>query len=188
MEYYKLFNKTNLRSDAGVDRAIVKARLANFDKQIESVESLEAEQLCKERDQFEIKQIQQLSDSYPSDLSLRFELGVLQFKANDIQTAIKSFQSSQTSPHREIASLNYLGQCFSKRGMNDMASRTLQNALDKKEVMDDEKMDLYYQLGCVLEKTGKIEESIEQFKQIYERDIDYRDVSDRVDSYYMKLE
>ena len=72
--------------------------------------------------------------------------------------------------------------------MNDMASRTLQNALDKKEVMDDEKMDLYYQLGCVLEKTGKIEESIEQFKQIYERDIDYRDVSDRVDSYYMNLE
>jgi tetratricopeptide (TPR) repeat protein len=188
VEYYKLFNKTNLRSDAGVDRAIVKARLANFDKQIESVESLEAEQLCKERDQFEIKQIQQLSDSYPSDLSLRFELGVLQFNANDIQSAIKSFQRSQTSPHREIASLNYLGQCFSKRGMNDMASRTLQNALDKKEVMDDEKMDLYYQLGCVLEKTGKIEESIEQFKQIYERDIDYRDVSDRVDSYYMNLE
>ena len=188
VEYYKLFNKTNLRSDAGVDRAIVKARLANFDKQIESAESLEAEQLCKERDQFEIKQIQQLSDSYPSDLSLRFELGVLQFKANDIQSAIKSFQRSQSSPHSEIASLTYLGQCFSKRGMNDMASRTLQNALDKKEVMDDEKMDLYYQLGCVLEKTGKIEESIEQFKQIYERDIDYRDVSDRVDSYYMNLE
>ena len=78
-------------------------------------------------------------------------------------------------------------QCFSKRGMNDMASRTLQNALDKKDVMDNEKMDLYYQLGCVLEAIGKKEESIEQFKQIYERDIDYRDVADRVDAYYMNL-
>ena len=33
----------------------------------------------------------------------------------------------------------------------------------------------------------KEEESIEQFKQIYERDIDYRDVADRVDAYYMNL-
>ena len=69
-----------------------------------------------------------------------------------------------------------------------MAARTLQNALDKKEVMDNEKMDLHYQLGCVLEVIGKKEESIEQFKQIYERDIDYRDVADRVDAYYLNLE
>ncbi|MEC9331670.1 MAG: hypothetical protein VX409_04470 [Verrucomicrobiota bacterium] len=188
VEYYELFNKTNLRSDAGVDRAIVRAKLSNYDQRIESADSERVEQLRKERDCFEIEQVQQLAESYPSDLSLRFELGVLQFKADDIQSAIKSFQRAQGSPHREIASLTYLGQCFSKRGMNDMAARTLQNALDKKEVMDNEKMDLYYQLGCVLEEIGKKEESIEQFKQIYERDIDYRDVADRVDAYYMNLE
>jgi len=188
IEYYEKFNKTNLRSDAGVDRAIVKAKLSSYDQRIESADSKSSDQLLKERDCFEIEQIQKLAESYPSDLSLRFELGVLQFEANDVQSAIKSFQRAQGSPHREIPSLAYLGQCFSKRGMNDMAARTLQNALDKKEVMDNEKMDLYYQLGCVLEKIGKKEESIEQFKQIYERDIDYRDVADRVDAYYMNLE
>ena len=187
VEYYELFNKTNLRSDAGVDRAILMAKLSSYDQRIESIDIENVKQLRKERDSFEIDQIQKLAETYPSDLSLRFELGVLQFKANEIQSAIKSFQRAQTSPHREIASLAYLGQCFSKRGMNDMAARTLQNALDKKEVMDNEKMDLYYQLGCVLEAIGKKEESIEQFKQIYERDIDYRDVADRVDEYYMNL-
>ena len=188
VNYYELFNETNLRSDAGVDRSIIKAKLSGYDQRIESADSESSVKLAKERDSFEIEQIQLLAESYPSDLSLRFELGVLQFKANDIQSAIKSFQRAQSSPHREIASLTYLGQCFSKRGMNDMAARTLQNALDKKEVMDNEKMDLYYQLGCVLEEIGKKEESIEQFKQIYERDIDYRDVADRVDAYYMNLE
>ena len=187
VEYYELFNKTNLRSDAGVDRAILMAKLSSYDQRIESIDIENVDQLRKERDSFEIDQIQKLAETYPSDLSLRFELGVLQFKANEIQLAIKSFQRAQASPHREIASLAYLGQCFSKRGMNDMASRTLQNALDKKDVMDNEKMDLYYQLGCVLEAIGKKEESIEQFKQIYERDIDYRDVADRVDAYYMNL-
>ena len=187
VEYYELFNKTNLRSDAGVDRAILNTKLSSYDQRIESIDIENLDQLRKERDSFEIDQIQKLAETYPSDLSLRFELGVLQFKANDIQSAIKSFQRAQANPHREIASLAYLGQCFSKRGMNDMASRTLQNALDKKDVMDNEKMDLYYQLGSVLEAIGKKEESIEQFKQIYERDIDYRDVADRVDAYYMNL-
>jgi len=171
-----------------VDRSIIKAKLSGYDQRIESADSESSIKLAKERDSFEIEQIQRLSESYPSDLSLRFELGVLQFKTNDIQSAIKSFQRAQSSPHLEIASLTYLGQCFSKRGMNDMAARTLQNALDKKEVMDNEKMDLHYQLGCVLEVIGKKEESIEQFKQIYERDIDYRDVADRVDAYYSNLE
>jgi tetratricopeptide (TPR) repeat protein len=187
IEYYERFNKTNLRSDSAVDRAIVQTKLRRFDAQIEEAEGEAAEKLTEERKAFEIGQIQHLSDTYPSDLSLRFELGVLQFEAGDVQSAIRSFQRAQGNPHKEIAALTYLGQCFSKRGMNDMAARTLQNALDKKEVMDDEKMDLYYQLGCVLETMDKKEESIEQFKQIYERDIGYKDVADRVDAYYMSL-
>ena len=72
--------------------------------------------------------------------------------------------------------------------MNDMAAGTLRKALDKKEIMDDEKMDLHYQLGCVLDSMDRTEESIEQFKLIYERDIGYRDVADRVDAYYASLE
>jgi hypothetical protein len=36
----------------------------------------------------------------------------------------------------------------------------------------------------VLEKMGKVEEAIEQFKQIYEIDIGYKDVSAKVDAYY----
>ena len=40
------------------------------------------------------------------------------------------------------------------------------------------------QLGSVLEKMGKTDEAIEQFKQIYEADIGYKDVSAKVDAYY----
>jgi hypothetical protein len=35
-----------------------------------------------------------------------------------------------------------------------------------------------------MDRTG---ESIDQFKLIYERDIGYRDVADRVDAYYANL-
>ena len=136
---------------------------------------------------FEMAQIQRLSDTYPSDLSLRYDLGVLQFEAGEITAAIQSFQRAQANPHREIGSLMYIGRCFAKRGMNDMAAGTLQKALEKKVVMDDEKMDLHYQLGCVLGSMERTEESIDQFKIIYEKDIGYRDVAERVDAYYASL-
>ena len=47
--------------------------------------------------------------------------------------------------------------------MNDSAVRTLQNAIKEKPVLDDEKKDLIYHLGCVFEKMEKKAEAIEQF-------------------------
>ena len=72
--------------------------------------------------------------------------------------------------------MNYLAQCFAKRRMFDLATRTLQDALKEKLVFDDEKKELIYNLGCVLESMGKKDEAIKQFELIYEVDIGYRDV------------
>ncbi len=187
IEYYERFNKINLRSDAAVDRAIVDTRLMQFDWQIKQAGEGEAGKLEAKRKRFEMEQIHRLSERYPSDLSLRYDLGALQFEAEETTLAIQSFQRAQANPHREIASLMYIGRCFARRGMNDMAAGTLQKALDKKEVMDDERMDLLYQLGCVLDSMDRKEDAIEQFKIIYERDIGYRDVAERVDAYYASL-
>jgi hypothetical protein len=65
-----------------------------------------------------------------------------------------------------------------------MAASTFQNAIKEKPVFDDEKKELVYQLGSVLEKMNKREEAIEQFKQIYEVDIGYKDVAAKVDAFY----
>ena len=89
-----------------------------------------------------------------------------------------------TNPALRIQSMTYLGHCFSRRNMNDLAARTFQTAIKEKLTFDDEKKDLIYSLGSVLEKMGKRDEAIEQFKQIYESDISYRDVAAKVDAYY----
>jgi hypothetical protein len=80
--------------------------------------------------------------------------------------------------------MSLLGQCFARRGMNDMAARSLQNAIKEKVVFDDERKELIYALAGVLEKMDKKEEAIEQLKLIYEVDIGYKDVAARVDKYY----
>lgn len=58
------------------------------------------------------------------------------------------------------------------------------NSPKEKTVFAGEKKDLIYALGCVLEKRGKPEEAIEQFKLIYETDISFKDVAAKVDAYY----
>ena len=80
--------------------------------------------------------------------------------------------------------MNLLAQAFAKRGMNDLAAKKLQEAIKEKLVFDDETKELRYQLGVVLEKMGRAQEAIEQFKAIYEQDVAYRDVTERVDAFY----
>ncbi|GIT12778.1 MAG: hypothetical protein CM1200mP34_1840 [Verrucomicrobiales bacterium] len=160
--YYERFNKTNLRSDAAVDRAIVDTKLLQFDWRIEQAGEAEAGELSDERKAFEWSRYN-ACPRVPVRPVAAYDLGVLQLEAGEYG-AIQSFQRAQANPHREIASLMHIGRCFAKRGMNDMAAGTLQKALDKKEVMDDEKMDLHYQLGCVLDSMERREESIGQLR------------------------
>ena len=123
-------------------------------------------------------------EKFPTDLAIRFEMGVLNFQAGKIGEAIQEFQKAQGNPHKRIAAMGYLAQCYAKRKMFDLAARTLQNAIKEKPVFDDEKKELTYNLGCVLESMGKKEEAIEQFKLIYELDISYKDVAAKVDAFY----
>ena len=111
-------------------------------------------------------------------------MGQLYFQTGKITEAIQEFQKAKNNPHKSLAAMNYLAQCYAKRKMFDMAARTLQSAIKEKIVFDDEKKELVYNLGCVLESMGKKEEAIEQLKLIYEMDIGYKDVAAKVDAFY----
>ena len=80
--------------------------------------------------------------------------------------------------------MNFHAQCFTKRKMFDLATRTLQEALKEKLIFDEEKKELIYNLGGVLDAMGKKDEAIKQFELIYEVDINYRDIAAKVDAFY----
>ena len=105
-------------------------------------------------------------------------------QAGKLTEAMGEFQKAQANPQRRLAAMAAMGQCLSARGMNDMAAKKFQEALKEKPSFDDEKKDLLYQLGSVLEKMGKKEDAMDQFKQIYEVDISYKDVATKVESFY----
>jgi tetratricopeptide (TPR) repeat protein len=190
LEYYDRIKNSAMGNDPSLDTAISKTIVRRFDHQIselnpfdadhaERVAAVQAEKLA-----FQVAECQKRVEKFPTDLAIRFEMGVLNFSAGKIGEAIQEFQKAQGNPHKRIAAMGYLAQCYAKRKMFDLAARTLQNAIKEKAVFDEEKKELTYNLGCVLESMGKKEEAIEQFKLIYELDISYKDVAAKVDAFY----
>jgi tetratricopeptide (TPR) repeat protein len=190
LDYYLKLKQSDAGNDPSLDRAIAETTLRKFDHELEQLEPTAPDLAEKQalvqaaRQAFQLEECKQRADRYPTDLGIRYELGVQFFQVGKISEAIGEFQKAQNNPQRRISALCYLAQCFSRRGMNDSAVRMLQSALKEKQTFDDEKKDLIYQLGCVLEKLNKKEEAIEQFKILYESDISYRDVAAKVDAYY----
>jgi tetratricopeptide (TPR) repeat protein len=190
LEYYDRVKNSPMGNDPSLERAIAETIARRFDYQTEQLDPSApdyADRLARlqaEKLDFQVTECQKRVEKYPTDLTIRFEMGVLYFQAGKIGEAIAEFQKAQGNPHKRIAAMSYLAQCFAKRKMFDLAARTLQNAIKEKPMFDDEKKDLVYNLGCVLENMGKKEEAVEQFKIIYEMDISYKDVAAKVDAYY----
>ncbi|MDA1273426.1 MAG: tetratricopeptide repeat protein [Verrucomicrobia bacterium] len=191
LEYYGKLEAREGGTDPSLDQRIIEITLKRFELALSELNQSDPdcaskrERIITDRDTYRLTEIKQLAEKYPTDLQIRFDLGKLYFELGKTTEAIQEFQKAQNNPHRRIAAMCHLGQCFSRRGMDDLAARTFQNALKEKPEADDEKMELTYRLGCVLEKLGKAEDAMEQFKQIYEVDIGYRDVAARVDNYYL---
>jgi tetratricopeptide (TPR) repeat protein len=120
----------------------------------------------------------------PTDLQFRFELGELLTEHERWQDAIPELQKARQNPNVRMKAMSLLGQCFTARGMLDLAAKTLSDAVSELLVMDPVKKDVIYNLGLVYEKMDDKEKSVDCMKQIYEVDYGYRDVAARVEGSY----
>ena len=187
---YDRIKNSDMGNDPSLERAIADTNVRRFDCQLEQLDAAapdHAEQSAKlqaEKLGFQVAECQKRVEKYPTDLAIRFEMGQLYFQTGKITEAIQELQKAQQNPHKRLSAMNYLAQCYAKKKMFDMAARMLQGAIKEKPVFDEEKKELVYNLGCVLESMGKKEEAIEQLKLIYEMDIGYKDVAAKVDAFY----
>ena len=190
LEYYDRMAATDGLTDSALQRAIADVRVKKLDMvaaQLDPAAPDYAERsaaLKVERDDYLLSECKARADKYPNDLGIRYDLGVLYFQAGKISEAIQELQKAQNHPNKRLQALSYLGQCFAKRNMNEMAARTIQTALKEKASFDDEKKEMIYALGCIFEKMAKKDEAMAQFTQIYEVDIGFKDVAKKVDDFY----
>ncbi len=190
LEYYERIRSSEAGADPSLEKAIGETALRRYDHLLARLDlsnpddAARAEQLKQEKTAYQLDECRKRAERYPTDLQIKFDLGQLYFQAGKFNEAMAEFQKAQANPQRRLQAMAYFGQCLAAKGMNDMAARKLQDALKEKPGFDDEKKEMLYLLGSVLEKMNKKEEAIEQFKQIYEVDMGYKDVAAKVDAYY----
>jgi tetratricopeptide (TPR) repeat protein len=190
LEYYARIKASDIGADASLDRAIADTRLRKYDYEISQLDpnaldyTEKSAQLEAEKQAYQLEECRKRVERFPNDLVIRFELGQIYFNQGKISEAIKELQKAQNNQHKKIPAMNYLAQCYARRGILDLAASTLQEAIKDKVVFDDEKKELVYNLGSVLEKMGKPEEAIAQFKKIFGVDAGYKDVEAKIEAFY----
>jgi tetratricopeptide (TPR) repeat protein len=147
----------------------------------ESVATKEAE-----KEEFVFADLGERVKRYPNDHKLRYEWGLLILKRGMVNEAIQQFQFSQRNPRFKVLSLYNLGMCFEMKDQFDLAAEQFQRALEDLQVMDDTKKMICYELGSALEKLGDQGKALECFKQIYQVDIGFRDVAQKIEQTYTR--
>jgi tetratricopeptide (TPR) repeat protein len=177
--------------DPEVDATLTTIKLDQFDDEAAQLDaagdSTGAEAKRLERSNFYFDNIQDRVHRYPNDLHLRYEFGVALFDNDYFTEAIQQFQLSQRNPRHRSRSLYYMGLCFKAKGQHDLAIQQLANAMSEVLSMDATKKDICYQLGILHEELNKPAEAVEYFKQIYQVDIVYKDVAQKVEQLYAKI-
>jgi tetratricopeptide (TPR) repeat protein len=176
--------------DPEIEAALSTAHLQSYDHEINQLrsagETAAADAKQAERDQFAFNDLQDRVTRYPNDLKLRYEFGAMLYVNQFLDQAIQQFQLSQRSPKYRELSLYHLGLAFRQKHQYDMATDQLEAAASEMVHMDDLKKAVLYELGEIHEIVGNLDKAAEYYKQIYQVDIAYRDISQKIERVYKR--
>ncbi len=172
--------------DLLIDSKVERAHLAQLDEQIAAAEEQEqdTEELKKAKYDYRMERAVERVNTYPNDNKLRYELALVYFDGNYIDEALEQFQIAQRAPKFKNVALAYMGKCFHQKGQLDLAIEQLEKVVSELKVMNNSKKDALYELGVAYIDSDQKDKAGDCFKQIYQEDINYRDVSERMKTIY----
>jgi tetratricopeptide (TPR) repeat protein len=147
----------------------------------------EAAELEAARIERAIDEFGRRSAAHPTDLSLRFEHGEALLRGGKLDLAISEFQHAVRDPRRKSEALAMLGSSFFRKGLLDLAEKQLRSALDG--IADDNRraLEIHYMMGLIHERRGAVDRALEAFGKVYEKDIGYKDVAQKVEELGRRL-
>jgi tetratricopeptide (TPR) repeat protein len=108
----------------------------------------------------EVDELQLRVEAYPTDIGKKYELGAALFKADRYEEAIPHFQEAQTDPRFRGKAHGALAECFYRMQWIDEAIQTYRGALESRDLMPEQIMDLQYGLMRSLQVKGESERDL----------------------------
>ena len=109
------------------------------------------------------------------------EMGLMEESIREFQDAINMVRADDGT-RRFFQCCNLLGHCFMEQGMPNLALLWYRRALETPNLNDEEKQAVLYETANAYEMGGEAPKAVEFFEQIYAVNVDYRDVSSRLES------
>ncbi len=116
------------------------------------------------------------------DAQAHYDLGVAFKEMGLLDEAISEFQKALRSPEARLQAAEALGTCFFDKDQYEVAATVLRRAIDTDPGEDEEKIGLLYRLGRCEEAQSRPAEALNWYQRVFAVDINFRDVTDRVNS------
>ncbi len=176
--------------DPGIDAQISDILRTQYNQRIDQAKTAgknqaEIELLIRERDEKLLERLQQRVSNFPTELNFRFELGTLLWQLNRVDDALEEFQQTQKAAHLAQKSRLFMGKCFNRKELYDLAVEHFEMALeDSDRLSSADYKECLYECAIAYEKGGKLDKAQEKFKELYSTDVKYRDVAERMERFY----
>jgi tetratricopeptide (TPR) repeat protein len=164
------------------DQAIESARAAVKANPESSAAKKKLQQLKTKRQKFAVKEYRWRVEQHPTDAEARMELAKALMETGQQNQAISLFQELKLDPRLGMEAARMLGIAFTDKGQYDLAAEQFEMALEMHPQMDYEGKQLRYSQAEALEKMGDAEAALKIYKKIYSQDINFLDVSDKVEA------
>jgi tetratricopeptide (TPR) repeat protein len=120
------------------------------------------------------------------DLETHYNMGVAFKEMALFDEAIGEFQKvhqlaqSAKDYSHVVQCCSLLANCFLEKGMPELAVKWYQTALDSPGVDAESALALLFEVGSAYERAGDRAAALKSFKEVYARNIDYRNVAERI--------
>ncbi len=127
------------------------------------------------------------------DYDTHYQLATAYKEMGLLEDAIKEFQDAinmalpDDGTNRFFQCAHLLGFCFMEKQMPNLALMWYRRALETVALTGEEKHALQYEIACAYQAGGDEEKARKYFEQVYVVDVDYRDVSDRLQKLQEKV-
>ena len=132
--------------------------------------------------QIEVDEYRKRSERQPTELGHKFNLGARLLKLGQIEAAASEFQRTVSDPRYRLKSHKFLGFCFGKKNMVDLAIKNYTAYLSiAEDGHSDEAKEVRYLRARIYEQAGKRTEAIADLENLVEMDLAYKDCADRLE-------
>ena len=107
------------------------------------------------------------------------EMGLLDEAIGELQKTCQAVDRGHPFP-QVMQTYTWLAQCFLDKGLPEAAIRWYDKALHAPRIDEETRTALHYELAAAYETAGDKASALKHFMEVYGRNIDYRDVAERI--------